>query len=111
MRNLEHVPGDRKSMRSNFLTTVGGQTYGGGFCDAQETQTYGSGYCDAQRNEGGAMKAQLACGAIIDVTLKEGTNIIEFGVAPAEGTKIEDFVKDGVLHINMTLDSFLGRNV
>jgi hypothetical protein len=56
------------------------------------------------------MKAQLSCGATVDVVVKDGSLIVEFGITPAPETKVEDFafIKDGVLRVNMTIDSLLG---
>jgi hypothetical protein len=56
------------------------------------------------------MKAELNCGAVVEVNLKEGTGIVEFGIEPAPGTKVEDFayIRDGVLRVNMTVESVLG---
>jgi hypothetical protein len=57
------------------------------------------------------MKAELNCGAVVDINFKEGAGIVEFEIEPAAGTLIGATAyisKKGTLRVNMTVESVLG---
>jgi hypothetical protein len=57
------------------------------------------------------VRAQLTCGAWVDIVQRSPHNILELIVTPAENTVIADTAyisSDGLLHINMTTEAMLG---
>lgn len=56
------------------------------------------------------VRAQLTCGAWVDIVQRSPHNILELTVTPAEKTVIADtaYIKDGLLRINLTTESMIG---
>jgi hypothetical protein len=56
------------------------------------------------------IKAQLTCGAWLEIIQRQRGNVLELTVTPADGTKIEDtaWVSNGILRINLTTESMIG---
>lgn len=55
-------------------------------------------------------QARLTCGMRVEIIQRRPGMVMEFTITPPKGTKIEDsaYIKDGILQVNMTTDSFLG---
>lgn len=56
------------------------------------------------------LKATLDCGSVVEMIQRERNMIMEFTVTPPPGIPITDTaqIKDGVLRINMTVESVIG---
>jgi len=57
------------------------------------------------------VKAQLTCGAWVDIVQRSPRNILELTVTPADNTTIADtayITGDGRLRINLTTESMVG---
>ena len=56
------------------------------------------------------VKAQLTCGAWIEIIQRQRGNVLELTVTPADNTKIEDtaYIKGGLLRVNLTDESLIG---